>query len=499
MTKSAYKFVIVLVALLMCATVVFAACNNNQFKPVEKPSQATVDAKDNGGAAVEYGEWLYYVNGYQSSASADNTYTNDVVDAPRIGSVVRIKLDELEKIFELNDKDYADDEDFDNAAEAIADYVRKNAQTVIPKIYYSANSTSTQFTGIFIFNNRIYVTTPNDALTANGDPLTDQLVLMSFDLGGGDARSHFTFTSNDAQIWLAEVNGKVIATYLMNDILHTLDVESGKDEVVCLANDELPDIDNKVSSVNWDVTSNSVFFIDKFGSLCKLTVGKVNYDVICANDSYKNHDDHIEAGSLTYTIKSVNKGIVYYTVKDSDDNTVVGDTILYWAENAENKDNVALASNNVSAYGWDKDKVIITKSKKSGEKTYYSICKVETVIAEDGSKTYVETALLAYGENDTSITINRIENDTLYYTANSIAYTLDLSATDEGLASGTPYAYSLASATGWAVPDFVEYNGVSYVITLASGSVSIVKFDPVEKTNSDSLNITLTAVPSDDK
>ena len=497
MTKSVKKFVILLVALLMCATVVFAACNKADFKPVSEPASATPES--NGGIAVRYGEWLYYVNGYESNVSAENTYSNDVVDAPRIGSVVRIKLSDIEGLIEIGEnKDYTSSV----KTEKVAAAVREKAETVVPKIYYSGNTTTTQFTGIHIFQNRIYVTTPNDALTANGDPLTNQLVLMSFTLGGDDPQSHFTFTSNSAQIWLTEKNGKVIATYLMDNILHVLDVKSGEDTIVSLENDPEPDVSNTVSSVKWDETKDheAVFFIDKFGSVCKLVVGETKYQVIIENKDYKVHEHDgetkIEAGDLSYTISSVNNGTIYYTIKTGDD-TATDNIVMYWAKTADDakEGKVALPTNSVTAYGWKENKVVVTKTKKSGEKTFYGIWIV------DGA-TYEETLVLKPGDNDTSITIDKIEGDILYYTADYTSYTIDLSK-EGALDKGTPYAKNLAQTSGWAAPDFINIETadgvIHYIISANTGSVTLTKFDPTDLKTTTSVLLTLTAEPEEDE
>ncbi|MBQ3066948.1 MAG: hypothetical protein IJD18_02860, partial [Clostridia bacterium] len=80
------KTIVILVAMLMLATLVLTACNPVEpFTPVEMPEAGQVTG--NGGIAVGYGDWIYYVNGYQSSYTADNTH-NGVV---RTGSIVRIK------------------------------------------------------------------------------------------------------------------------------------------------------------------------------------------------------------------------------------------------------------------------------------------------------------------------------------------------------------------------------------------------------------------------
>ena len=498
MTKSVKKIVILLVAMLMCATVVFAACNKANFTPVNLPADGEVDS--NGGIAVRYGEWLYYVNGYTSNVSAENTYSDDVKDTPRVGSVVRIKLEELAGLFEIND-----DESLTSAkkSEEIAAKIREKAETVVPKVYYSANTTTTQFTGIHIFNKRIYVTTPNDKLTANGDPRTSELVLMSFDLGGGNRQEHFTFESNSAQIWLDEVGGKVVATYLMDSVLHRLQLKDNgaEDVVVTKEYGKLKHVDNKVSSVNWDKEGKAVFFLDEFGSICKLPFGESEYQVVIENDTAKDHGDHIESGTTSYTIVGANKGVVYYRVSDSVNKPSTGNVVLYWATDDAHKDNIALTTNSVSSVtGWKDGKLVFVQSQESGKKTFYSICIVERVEGANGEFTYPIKELLKYGQNDSSITINKIEGDLLYYTSDSISYVINLAEADSIVDNGEAYAKNLASTTGWAAPDFLNYGDVHYIISVSTDTVTLTKFDPSDlKSNTVSVTLTLTAKPAEDE
>ena len=504
MTKSVNKIVILLVALLMCLTVVFAACSKDNFTPVKIPAKGEVGS--NGGIAVTYGDYLYYVNGYTADVSAENTYSDDVKDNPRIGSVVRIKLAEIETLIAIyNDDDLTSSKKTENIAAAVRGgtidgVVYEGAETVIPKIYYSGNTTATQFTGIYIFNDRIYVTTPSDELTPNGDPMTDQLKLMSFNLGGGDRKEHFTFTNNAAQIWLDVVDGKLVATYLMDNVLHVLDVANGKkgDKVVTKDySSKLKHINNTVSGVNWDKQGKAVFFIDEFGSLCKLAFGATEYEVIVENDTYKSHGDHIESGKTSYTIKFVNDGVVYYT-KATGANSATDNIVLYRADGT-NKDVSVLPTNSVSATAWKDNKLIITKSIPSGNKTFYGIWAIE-VVEKDGVKTYVEEEVILPGENDSNITINKIEGDVLYYTVDSVSYTVNIAdaIAANGVDQGSARAKSLASTTGWAEPDLVKVGSIYYVISLKNDSVTLTTFDPENiKGDVATVALTLTPVPAE--
>ena len=473
---SAKKFMILTVALLLVATLVLTACSEQPFKAVEIPQSGSVEG--NGGIAVTYGEWLYYINGYTSDVNATNSYTNDVVDAPRVGSVVRIKLADLAGMFAIQDDA---NKTSSEKTKDIEQYVRDHAQTVVPNIYYSGNTTTTQFNGLYIFGDRIYILTPNDQLTAGGDSLTSQLVLMSYDLGGGDAKRHFVFTNNSAQIWFSESQGKVVATYLMDSLLYKLDVQSGTStQVTTNGTNEAEDVADVYNSVNWDVAGKCLFFIDKYYAICKLSVGSDKYDVVVPNDTYEVHEHdgekQIEAGNISYTIQSVNNGQVYYTIADSENSSISG-TVLYYAKQAVTNNNHTVALYNSSLSGlkaWKDGKAVFTKSIVDDVVgTFYGI-----YVTQDADGSTKPLTLLDPAYNDSSITIDRIEGDTLYYTADSISYTLDLNNTTEQQ-SGKPYAKSLASATGWAQPDFATYDSVSYIITATStGGLTIVKFDP---------------------
>lgn len=494
---SVKKSLVLLVALLLCVTIVFAACSPNPFTPVQAPDKAEV--KDNGGLAVQYGEWLYYINGYTSDVNATNSYSDDVKTAPRVGSVVRIKFADVAHLFEIQDDD---DKTSGEKSDEIADYVRSKAETVVPKIYYSGNTTSRQFTGLYIFGDRLYITTPNDELTAGGSAQTSQLVLTSFKLDGSDEQRHFVFTSNSAQISLTEIDGKLYATYIMDSKVYQLDVAARTSkEVTVNGEDEASDVDNVYNSVTWDIAGKSLFFIDKYYGICKLAIGADKYDVIVPNDTYEIHEHdgekHIEAGNLTYTIKFVNNGQVYYTKADSENSAIDG-TVLYWM-GADKVEKEALNTSNVTgATAWKDGRVVFTKSITSGGSTFYGIYATQEN-DPSGEKGQVTVLLPTY--NDNSITINRVEGDTLYYTANSISYTIDLN--NPGKQKGTPYAKSLASATGWADPDLLDYTTggtVHYVITAtSSGGLTIARFDPDEPDKTqNSVSILLTKAEDDD-
>lgn len=462
------KSVIVLVALLLCALVVFTACNpSTAFKPVEYTNGQQVDG--NGGIAVRYGEYIYYVNGYQNSATSKNNYSSEV----RIGAVARIKIADLEDIIRINTRDS------DKISTEIAEAVAEKAQLVVPNFYYNGNTTDTSLNGLFIFNDRIYITTPNDQLDANGNLLSSQLVLTSYNLGGGDVQRHFVFESNAPQLKLSKIGNDLYATYVLSTTLATFKVTDKMATATEIATEiSSPKFTSEVDE-NGDVVADYVYYLDKDGNICQYKVGEDEANVIVELEVDEEHKGHSDAAS--YTISSVNGARLYYTYSK--------DTSLHMAT-AENPDTVVLYTVPSAYYGWG-DGIVYTRNEQiDGETTLYHVIYVSSA---DGN---TQKELIDPAQNGTSITLNKLVGNKLYYTTNSISYVLDLSAAsttaDGSYVKATSYAYSLStSATGWAIPDVLSFdwnNGgssvkISYVFTVSSSGVTVVKFNPTRENN----------------
>lgn len=454
MSNRIAKNVLISLALLLCAALVFAACQpGNVFTPVEIPAEA--EAEGNGGIAVKYGDWIYYVNGYQSSATANNAYTSDV----RTGAIVRIKVSDLNDVIAINDQDLTSSEKTESIAKAVAE----KAQMVVPNFYYTGNTSSTALNGIYVFNNRIYITTPNNELDINGNVLSSQLVLASYNMGGGDMQRHYVFQSNAPQLKLSQVGEDVYATFVLDGNLSVLKVGESEADVIA------EEITTPVFSGDY------VYYLDSDGSICRYKTGDAEAKTVVENPSVED-----EKSSESYTIRSANGDYVYYTVEDD---TQTSGKKLYYANDTKSGEIVLDTVPSGNYYGWQ-DKVVYTTSVPEEPVTMYGIW----VASGDGTD---KKEVLDAAQNSSSITFNKLVGDTLYYTANSISYTLDLST--EG-AQPVAYAYSLStSATGWSVPDVLG----EYVFSLGSGSVSVVKFNPVTKRNSDASVITFTVIEED--
>ncbi|MCM1194992.1 MAG: hypothetical protein NC332_03560 [Firmicutes bacterium] len=447
------KAFVLAVVLLMIATVSLAACDGKAFIPKTLPASGG-EVSSNGGNAVQYGEWIYYVNGYQSSASAENTYAEIET---RTAAIARIKVENLEKLFAVYDR--TDITSSTAKTNEIAKQLKEYAEIVVPNFYYNGNSTNPQLNGIYIFDERLYITTPNDALTAGGNSQTSQLVLTSYKLDGSDRQKHYVFEkSNSVQILLDKIDGTLIATYIM-------DTEVGRVDVVNKTNlTKVEDTSNAVM----DTAGQAVFFTDKDGSICKLAANKSEHEVIVKNEIPEGE----EHSHLTYSIKYVNGGNVYYTKQDSS-NSGNNDLYLYCSSAADNE-TVAFKTNTPSTYRGYKNSIVYVDSVTVGVTTMYGI----KIAGQEG---YVVDPQY----NDKSITFDRLDGDVLYYTCNTVAYKVDLSQTGDPVAIGK----SLSSASGWSVPDMLG----EYVITVSSNKVEAVKFNADTKTNSSSVVLTVVA------
>lgn len=488
-TNSFKKTALVLsVAVCIALAFVLTACSGVKPFQSETGSDLVASAIDsNGGIAVSVKiadeDYLYYVNGYQSDSTVENTYAN----VRRVGEVVRVKVSDLDEIITLTE---ATDKKSAEIAESISEAIREKAKIVVPNVYYTANTT-TKLNGIFIFNNRLYMLTPNDELTAGGASLTSQLCLNSYALNGTDKQTHVVIESNSAQVMLSNVNGDVYATIVANSALYSIKLGDRVELTSSIATAKVEDvpagiarINESVSNVSFDVVGDEgkgVFYNDKDGSICHFVAGATEQKVLVKNEEDSGHEDH---NHKTKTIKSVNNGYVYYTQADS--NSSVTDNNIYWVTDDAN--GVLVPTAPADTYYCRGTEMYFVGSKTVSSKTVYTIYRATWDAA---TKTVKQDALLNFEQNDKSVTLNGVVGDVLTYTANGFTYTLDLTSFGDvvtAVDSGKVIASGLStSSTGWSVPEVVG----NYAFTLASGSVSVVKFDAVKKTNSTSADITL--------
>ncbi|MCD7729071.1 MAG: hypothetical protein LUI60_04070 [Clostridia bacterium] len=176
------------------------------------------EVKSNGGFAVEAGNYIYFINGLESY-DADNTY-GDVEK----GSIVRIST-----------------EDYANGNYSSVD-------TVVPLVIYSGNYDS----GIYIYGDYIYYTTPSTDRDSSGDVLNTQLEFKSTKLDGTETMTGYYLNCTDSTVeyrYVQADDGTVYLLYVVSETIfddvtssatniHSINLTTGEDTLLAYDVDE---------------------------------------------------------------------------------------------------------------------------------------------------------------------------------------------------------------------------------------------------------------------
>jgi len=169
---------------------VLTACNDFKWGPING-ADAGADVISNGGFVVRQGKHLYFINGFDSSSSVDNTF-----GAPFKNSIMRATI--------------KDDGSIDESSYAV----------VVPKQIYSTSSKS----GFAIFNGWIYYATPNNDKDRTGTPSTTNMDFMRTSLDGSITQRIITVGSRSMDYFFTPSR---IVTY-SNNTLTSIDFTAMK-------------------------------------------------------------------------------------------------------------------------------------------------------------------------------------------------------------------------------------------------------------------------------
>ena len=158
---------IIMFALVLAVCCLFAACTENTKQTAIDTNKTYTAVASNGGLAVQYGNYLYFVNGY-AGQSALNTF-GDV----KTGAVCRVELKKNEQ------------------GELYYDY--KTFTVVVPKNVYGTDTTNG---GIYIVNDYIYYHTTSTDKDSKREYKTDEGVLMRSKIDGSSSDVIKNFSDN---------------------------------------------------------------------------------------------------------------------------------------------------------------------------------------------------------------------------------------------------------------------------------------------------------------
>ena len=230
MNKKRLLIFILLVALVMALT---ACAPDYKWGPLDTSAADNSPLLSNGGSVVSYKGYIYFINGTTSTYEAENVF-GEVV----FGSVCRIAASKLDTVKE---NDFGTDE----YAEALG------AEVLAPKAVFSSNTSDARLNGIYIFNDRLFYTTPSDTLASDGSVRNTMLDIMSVKLDGTDTKRVYTLGSNSLSVGMFETDGDAYALFVDGDKnLVSLNLFDGVETKV----------DEKVTSSAVDMQSGSLVY-----------------------------------------------------------------------------------------------------------------------------------------------------------------------------------------------------------------------------------------------
>lgn len=168
-------------AVMSAGAMSLAACSST-FTPASGIPSG--DVVSNGGFVVEKGDYVYFINGVESSTS-DNTY-GEVVK----GALMRAKKSDIES-------------------------GKNGAEMIVPSLMVASDYTA----GIFVYGERVYYATPSSTRDLSGNALNSYLEFKSAKLDGSDVQTYFNVSDNATYYRFVEDNATVYLVYENEDDL----------------------------------------------------------------------------------------------------------------------------------------------------------------------------------------------------------------------------------------------------------------------------------------
>lgn len=296
MNKKRLLIFILLVALVMALS---ACAPDYKWGPLDTSAADNSPLQSNGGSVVSYKGYIYFINGTTSTYEAENVFGEVVY-----GSVCRIAASKLDTVME---NDFGTDE----YAEALG------AEVLAPKAVFSSNTTDARLNGIYIFNDRLFYTTPSDTLASDGSVRNTMLDIMSVKLDGTDTKRVYTLGSNSLSVGMFETDGGAYALFVDGDKnLVSLNLIDGVETKV----------DEKVTSSAVDMQNASIVYTkdvitEKENQGTEITANYNELYVVKAGQAVSSKimtGQHADGQDVSYdfdvSISSASDGFVYFNL-----------------------------------------------------------------------------------------------------------------------------------------------------------------------------------------
>ncbi len=331
MKKSKLAVTVALTAAL-AVTPALGGCSGDHYDKISFAAQDTSYAvTSQGGSAVAYGNYLYFVNGYRGYDDTDgkaNVWGDVVKGALYRAEFNGDKVDGTPAQFNIKadssalEFKYTEGTDYDDNPIDVVDVT-----AIAPK---TVGTTGYARGGLFIYDNYIYFATPNNLKNSTGTVQTTRTDFFMMPLSGGEPTKLYTTSEG------VDTSSSAYAVYKYNGSIYIVVNEGEK--IVSIK------VDTKKAKaedpVEYDVGATSVYFPVRdtyYNGIDDDTVEDFVYFVRNVDD-----DDTQKAGTVieamrpdgsenfvismtgkTETIEAVRDGIFFYRTQDTVGNTVI--------------------------------------------------------------------------------------------------------------------------------------------------------------------------------
>ncbi len=287
------NIVILTICLLLVGAVILCACSENTSRDPIKTDLTGATVSDNGGMAVRYGNYVYFINGF-----AGETASNAFGEVVR-GSICRTTL-----------------------KNGVPDY--KSVQTIVPKNAFGEDTT---YGGIYIVNDYIYYNTTSVDKNSDREYKTGEGILMRTSIDGSKTETVKEFDDNDIVLYAGD-DSKFLA-YVYDNYAYLVNSADNSITLLSKTNRKNP-TDERQTVVAYkfagdyfvytmyNYADESNYSADYIVWACNLKTGKQS--AIMSSDIYNGNSDRnvLYTTTLTDVIPTNNGFILYYSKKGND-------------------------------------------------------------------------------------------------------------------------------------------------------------------------------------
>lgn len=318
-------------ATVLLAVPVLGGCSSESYSEVKFPAQDTsYVVTSQGGSAVSYGNYIYYINGTRGYDDADGkgNVWNEVVK----GGLYRAELNgkkgddgaTFESVFDDNGYEFKNTKSkdyYDNDVD-VMNTVKIAPKTVGTKGY--ANG------GIFIYDNYAYFASPNNQRNSAGTVQTTRTDFFMMPLSGGSptrvytssdgvdtSSSAYAFYKYNGSVYLVVNEGSNIVSVKINPAKQKAD-----DPVKFEANATsvyFPVRDTYYTGISTDTPEDFIYYVRNVDDDDKQRAGTV----IQAMRPDGSENFIVSENGNTETIEAVRDGVLFYRTTD-----VLGETVI---------------------------------------------------------------------------------------------------------------------------------------------------------------------------